>query len=652
MFKHIQQAIAAEVSGPKTLELVAAIHGHDRWSTFAQYRRCGHYIATRMCEYGLDHVETLAAPADGVTRYGDWIMPLAWDVAEARLEIARPRHAARILADYAQEPACLAMWSSPTSPEGIEAEIVSLVEGAEGADLKGKVVFTDKHAGAARKDLVRRGAIGVVSDFPACQDDALAEAVCWVNAWTDYDGWGFTLGDTPAFGFSLDRERGAYLRNLLANGEQVVVRATVHSWLYEGAFLVPTGMIRGTSDEEVIAFAHAYEYGAEDNAAGCATLLEAARALNSLIEAGELPRPRRSIRFMMSWECYGSMAWCVERLQERRNVVAGLCVDDVAGKHRLTGGQLRLIANPYCQASCADYAAFAIAEACFSQHEGLSWRMDSWIGGTDHMIFQDPLFDVPMPWLTEHPAKFHHTSLDTLDKIDVQGLHRVALFAATYLYFLANAGESEADWLAEGTWHLWQQRMRDALADEEQRLAQSLSGEELGMRLACATERVAFLAERAHRAIMSVERFGGQPGALQGHLQEVDRFTDDLAKNLCQVAESKATSEGWRLGQYQEQGAREGERLVPRRLVPGPVTLCGIPSEERAEYARVTGGRNPMWSAELIFALYWADGQRPIADIRRRVELELGPVDVDWVAYFGFLERHGLVSLRDVGHGP
>lgn len=360
MFTHIQHRIAEEYSAANAFDLTAGIHQYDRWSTFDQYRRSGEFCTTRMREYALDAVEQIAIPADGVTRIGDWTMPLAWDVDDAVLRVVAPRGGGgRILAHYREEPASLAMWSAPTPPGGVDVEVVYLADGSReedyaGVDVRGKAVFTHRSHGAVRGLAARHGAVGLITDFPACKDEALANATCWMNAWVDYHGWGFLATDTPIWGFSLTREKGEYLERLLTSGETITVHADVASCLYPGAFTLSTGVIRGESDDEVLAYAHAYEYGAEDNAAGCATVLEAARTLQRLIQAGALPPPKRTIRFMMSWECYGSIAWAVQRIDGRRNVVAGLCLDDLGGKRNLTGGGIKLILNPHCQASYTD----------------------------------------------------------------------------------------------------------------------------------------------------------------------------------------------------------------------------------------------------------------------------------------------------------
>ena len=180
MFHHIQCKIEQEYSGQNAYALVVAIHGYDRWSTFAQYRRCGAYCAARMREYGLEDVELIEIPADGATKFGDWTMPLAWDVTDAALQIVEPPEAARLLAHYREEPASLAMWSAPTPPEGQLAEVIFLRDGSKEedyaeADVRGKVVFSHQAAYKVRGLAVRHGAVGLISDYPACEQEELAE---------------------------------------------------------------------------------------------------------------------------------------------------------------------------------------------------------------------------------------------------------------------------------------------------------------------------------------------------------------------------------------------------------------------------------------------------------------------------------------------
>ena len=326
MFQHILTAVQANLSGERAQALTTDLWGFDHWFDFAHFKRSAGYSAAQLQETRLSAVETLAFAADGETRFGDWVAPQAWDITEAELTIMEPEPLP--LVKYTESPWGVAMWSAPTPPSGIQAEVVLLEDGPDGqmatadahADapdpkLRGKILFSSLHAAELKRLAARHGALGVISDHDAVYGGLEIrrppDKVSWVNSWSDDpNGWPFTRNDTPAFGFSLSARQGGRLRDLLRRGQPVKAFARVESRLYNGSFDLVTGLIPGRSpDEEVLIFAHLYEVGAQDNAGGCALVLEAARCLNGLIAGGRLPRPRRSIRFMLSWEIYGLLAY-------------------------------------------------------------------------------------------------------------------------------------------------------------------------------------------------------------------------------------------------------------------------------------------------------------------------------------------------------
>src|SRR5271169_4513076 len=102
------------------------VYASDRFFTFPRFQATAEYLKGRMQQVGLSNVELVEEPADGVTQVGYWTMPIAWDVKSARLEIVDNSLPAdsRILADYEKIPASLGMWSGPTPPGGITAEVV------------------------------------------------------------------------------------------------------------------------------------------------------------------------------------------------------------------------------------------------------------------------------------------------------------------------------------------------------------------------------------------------------------------------------------------------------------------------------------------------------------------------------------------------
>src|SRR5437867_3223929 len=291
-----------------------------------------------MKEIGLSGAEVIDAPADGISQFGHWTMPLAWDVKHARLEIMDPAvpEEFRVLADYEKVPASLGMWSGATPPEGVTAEVVELKESSpeatEKLNLKDKLVVTHQNPSNIKWLLARKGALGAINAFTENAD--LQDGRQWINAWGD-NGWAFTKGSAPLLCFSITPRQAAHLRKLLAAGGPVRVKSTVDSRSYPGTYPYVTAVIRGTSDEEVLTLGHTSEQGAEDNATGVAAQVESLATLNRLIETGKLARPRRSIRILLMGEMYGSMAYVAKNPERIRRTVAAMCVDTPAALYNL-----------------------------------------------------------------------------------------------------------------------------------------------------------------------------------------------------------------------------------------------------------------------------------------------------------------------------
>ncbi len=147
------------------------------------------------------------------------------------------------------------MWSGPTPPEGIEAEVVVLENSAElskrpdGA-LAGKIAFISFHPHRAKRELARLGVVGILTDYihPSAKDE---HATAWINSFSDDPaGWAFVAGDTPLWSFQMPPAVGERARARLATGERFRGRAVVNSKLYPGAFYSTTGVIPGRAKKK------------------------------------------------------------------------------------------------------------------------------------------------------------------------------------------------------------------------------------------------------------------------------------------------------------------------------------------------------------------------------------------------------------------
>ena len=138
---------------------VRTIWETDRWFTFPKFEETAKNVAAIMRRAGLEDVEIVNPPADGVTQAGFWTMPMAWDVKVGTLEIVEPQvpPEQRILADYQKSPASLCMWSGPTPAGGVVTEVVMAPRNLQGMDVKGKLVFG--MGGGSKMAAARAGAL-------------------------------------------------------------------------------------------------------------------------------------------------------------------------------------------------------------------------------------------------------------------------------------------------------------------------------------------------------------------------------------------------------------------------------------------------------------------------------------------------------------
>ncbi len=609
----ILRNVRAAYNSSQAMDYMRGAYANDRYFTFPRFQATAEYLKAEMRKAGLRDVEIVGAPADGVTQSGFWTMPLAWDVKSARLEILDSSlpEASRLLADYETIPSSLGMWSGPTPPSGVTAEIVEVKKSDTGRlgqmDLRGKLALTEVNPANIKWLLVKAGALGAINTFT--ENPSLADGRQWVNAWGD-DGWAFTRRSTPLLCFSITPRQAALVRKLLARGP-VRAKATVDARYYTGTYPYVTAVVRGMGPEEVLTLGHMAEQGAQDNATGVAATLEALGTLHRLIEGGKLPRPKRSIRILTMGEMYGSMHYVEHNPERIRRTVAAMCVDTPAASYDLAGTEYSFYMNPHVATDFTDAFILEVA-ASHLRSVGRPWHEKPFTTGTDTYL-AEPMVGIPTVWgYSGSGVETHHNSEDTPGRVDERSLRDISVIDAAFLYYIANAGEQEALWLARLSESRGYRRMLKAVEQ---------SGEHLDYAL-----------ERETQAVSSVLRL----------VPESRR--EELRKKLAPMIERLR-----RFRELQSVRAVDRERIMPapadaariivKRKRFGTIPLDDLPHEQ---WGRFPSGA---WAAIPTIALYWCDGHRNLAEVARLTQLELGGTDFDFVGYFRFLRRHNYVDF-------
>jgi hypothetical protein len=220
----------------------------------------------------------------------------------------------------------------------------------------------------------------------------------------------------------------------------------------------------GRTGEYVMAGAHFDSWvasdGAQDNAAGTAVVMEAARILRALNV-----RPRRTIRFAL-WNgeeqgIYGSMNYVERHLATRppvtdpahrrlsaydtwrnrwpitpsaghRDLVAYFNIDNGSGKIRGIHAEGNVAAVPIFQEWLAPFASMGATQVAIQPTGGTDHVFLQAVGVPGYQFIQDPL---------DYETRIHHTSIDSYDHLKAEDMRQAAVILASFLLNAANRTE-------------------------------------------------------------------------------------------------------------------------------------------------------------------------------------------------------------------
>jgi len=216
--------------------------------------------------------------------------------------------------------------------------------------------------------------------------------------------------------------------------------------------------------EYVMAGAHLDSWvasdGAQDNAAGSAVVMEAARILKALGV-----QPKRTIRFAL-WNgeeqgILGSLAYVDQHLATRapatdpalanlsnnrswrsrwpvqpragyRDLVAYFNIDNGSGKIRGINAEGNVAAAPVFQEWLAPFASMGATTVSLRPSGGTDHVYMQTVGIPGYQFIQDPL---------DYSSRIHHTSIDSYDHLKAEDMRQAAVILASVLLSAANRDE-------------------------------------------------------------------------------------------------------------------------------------------------------------------------------------------------------------------
>ncbi len=638
----VPAAIQTEIDGNVAFDIVRALGRFHRVHGSPGFAQAADFIQQRAKAAGLADATVEHYPADGQTRYAHFRAYFGWEATEASLDEIAPMP--QPIARFPGLSVALADYSQDADATG---ELVDVGDGTSPGDYKqdvaGKMVLASGELAAVhRLAVLERGAAGILSDFPN-------QRSAWSGDDRDLVRWGHLspYETRNRFAFMLSKRQSEELRARLRAGAAIVLRARVRAKLRPATFDVVNATIQGTDPNagEIVLAAHLCHQaaGANDNASGSAALLEAARAIAAAIAKGTLPRPLRSIRFLWVPEMAGSQAWLIRNPQAARRLIAGVVLDMVGGRPEIIKGTLHVsrTAESLPHAVNAIAAAFldevkhasaARAEQGGSTGSGFVWAPGSRNAldadlreiemGSDHQIFQDSTFRVPMVYFHDWPDVTIHMNKDIPENLDPTKLGRVAYMSAGIAWTLAGLPDAEVSRLIVVVRADAEHRLVDA------KLRASLSGNDrdglLAVREAAASggealRSVAVLwkagAADARSAAADIERDAPSVPPLPGVDLRVPVRSDDIRGAL---------------------DVYYFDTIADRLRGANPRSLTGQ-----------TAPTPRLGEAQAFEALNLVNGQRSIADIRDVLTGRYSAVDQNALAeYFELLAKADIISWR------
>ena len=350
--------------------------------------------------------------------------------------------------------------SFPTRSEGVLAPLVEFEHSKPVESYAGTVVYGSLPAETLFVRAVQQGgALGVISSFLPEYNEAETYRDSIRYSSVPYDA------ERKGFGMNVSAAKRDVLERLLGGG-MVYVKVVINSRFSESRSRTLVAHIAGSDSQAgtIALVAHIDEPGANDNASGAASTVAMAAGYLRAIREERLPRPRRSITFLVGMEFECSREW----LRATSEAVDLAVIIDMVGQDPQTNGAVPLVErmpdpgaiwdrpplDVHSEWGRADvrqsnlkgsYANDYVMAAMNARKAETAWpvRSNPFEGGSDHVSFLDRGIPAVLMWHFTDP--YYHTNLDRLSEVSADELANVSLATLALVHHFANAGYDRAE---------------------------------------------------------------------------------------------------------------------------------------------------------------------------------------------------------------
>ena len=679
--QEILDLLANEISGQLAHDNMVRLAGAP-WMRAAEELEAGgtFYESALILElargYGIETVRMERSPREGSFDY-----PLGgelWITAPDRRLVARLGADAALVARGSQTADATGglIYIPPVSQQ----EASSIVAGGGRSDWAGKwALMWSFPRGVQAEALDAAGVVGVISfsSRDRCLDP---DQVVYSS--------GTFNGENLKLGMSVSWRQWSELFEDVQLGVPVEIRGWAEVASFPDRFETVYAWIEGTEpDEEGVVFtAHLFEgylkRGANDNMGGCVVQLEILRALQALIDRGDLPRPRRTIHFVWPNEISGTYDFIQRHEGFHDRLSVNINMDMVTESLRLNNSWFTMSECPDHLPSYLDGLADAVMNYVWRTNDivylpdaprgrpgGQYFPDPLWekngsrdafryfahtaTGGSDHLCFNNSSVRVPGIEFFTWPDQWYHADADRPDKGDPTQMRRVAFIGAACAWAAADCNDEVVGPLADAVTRYGFRRVGERELPQAMAMVQTADASTIQQSSRQALNLVRFAAERERSALASVRAISTGSRTAQAAVGDrgwqMEFYQEALQEQVLAYARRRAASLGVGAPMAPPPSSREAEleRIVPRltREVYGRLFSLNE-SEAYRDWveAHPTGLRETgLSSSHQRAVLNFLDGSRSVVRIRDNVAAQTRQ-SVDLEAVLAYLE-----ILREVG---
>ncbi len=654
--KKLIQALVQVVSGDIAYKYTERISQFDRIQASEGWHDSAVWIKGELRKMGYSDASIEGWPSNGSTYYYTYRTPIGWRAKSAELWMVAPEE--QKLSSYEEIPLTLVKHSNAAN---VEAELVDVGTGIgetaySGKDVRGKIVLATAYTGdVMREAVLKRGAMGVITWYPPDVRPGYPNMIRYTAIWPTWEE-----RNRIGFGFNVSKNQGWRLKKMLEEGKKVKLRAQVKAEYYESQVEILTASLQGSVDPEteVMIIGHLCHPlpSANDNASGSGGMLEMARALKKMVDSGLIEPPRRTIRFLWVPEFAGTYPYIKAHLERTRDTLAVINCDMIGEDLHLTGGTFNITCTPdslpsYLNDVVVNFTLLAESlnlKSTRGSQNPFAFKIRPFGGGSDHYVFNDGALRTPSV-MFGHGDTFHHTSLDTMDKVDASELRRVCFIALGSSYYMAHAAEDEAKDMSRIISRNGFARLSFDYYDSLGLMLDAENPDDLLELYKQVLNVIEHSTKREMQAVLSTIVFANDDLAKKW----IENSTGNL-RTLRSTFQIEAQKHFKNLSQHYGVEPQTiqltAEEKTLSRIVPfrDENFICPLQTDWIAEKL----GEDALKEIKLqgyasYEALNFVDGYRSIFDIKKAVSAEFGPVKLqDVLSFFRVLERAGLITLE------